>query len=176
MGRYLFQPFYEAVFDFINGLIKNPFNDDELPDILKTGGYDRKSLIRELIRNGVLSRVNAIKDSDRENVMYTTKYTFHRDGHYPKIKKMFGKSNKNTMKENRLDRIIRETVERFFNECTAGDCGGGIGGASASSVVGSGADGNADSTSYAFYGPLTKEPLRREIYPRKNNKKKKVKK
>lgn len=188
MARYLFQPFYEAVCDFIQDLRKNPCGKQELPEVLKKGGYDRQSLIRELIRSGVLSRTNKIDDSDRENVMYRVKYDFHTDGCYKKIEQMYNKAKQRVVNESVLDRIVRETIQEVLNECTAGDAGGGAvfgGGAfggdgAMGGTSNDGNDGIGGTSTFSttgkdggyFVTPIGRDLLRREIYRPKKRKKK----
>lgn len=117
--------FYTNIRSFIKQLKDDPINAQP-SDALQMNGYDRKTLIKELVDNGIITKKNRIADKDAEGNFRT-----------PVMKVRFGYTEGLT-KEKFRRALLRMFINRFetntSEELNEEDGGGAMGGATSASA------------------------------------------
>lgn len=112
--------FYSNVKKFLHDLLVDPVNAD-VPMLLKVHGYNRNSMLKQLIDNNIVIKKQKIVDKGKDGEPMTPVMRVK----YEKVPDDYSVPKKNFL--NKLERLyIREFEKNTINEeCAAGgDCGG----------------------------------------------------
>lgn len=120
-----------AMHDFVSELLRNPFTKS-FPETLKKIGYEKKTLIRELMHFMALKRENSI--SEDGSTGYKVRYVLNKENYNSFVESVCKKKLKEEKSTNMKHTIhITESQMRRLAECKCKeivecDCGGAMGG------------------------------------------------